>query len=62
MSAAIWAGWVLYFAVFEGHALLKHRTDETFSFQVWKLEHDHPAFKVGLAGLGIWLAFHFNLV
>lgn len=61
MSAAflVWIGWGLAFLAFEGYALIRHRDDQTLSWQIWMLERRAPWLRWAIAFFLTWLTIHF---
>ncbi|NYH79814.1 hypothetical protein FHR84_003152 [Actinopolyspora biskrensis] len=72
MWAWLWAGWIGYFLVVEGIALVNTRHGDTLSEQMWRYvtQPDRrrgarkPAWwvwpgRAGVVGLGAWLMWHF---
>lgn len=59
LSDIEWAAWVLFFIIFEGKALLEHKTQDTFSWKVWSFQKLLPPIKFMIAGGIVWLGIHF---
>jgi hypothetical protein len=61
LSTWLWIGWIAFFILVEGHAIMHQRERETFSWQVWWVLRRTPVLWWIGAGFMVWLTVHFLL-